>query len=392
MKLLNSPQSLLFITSTLLSTTFATETDSNSYLGVYTVVEDTNDDKPLASKLFPWPYFPNKADSSDGGGASGRGPQIGYNNCNASTGGQDSLCQTAYINNISDFCLWGATQPNSVVGDVEGEMVAYCIQPKWGTRVIPDGTITGIQFIRTPHYVEIVGFFDQTKLNVAASDPGGEEDDHGQDDRGNPIGALVYSNAFQSTNPNTTFQQITEWSFFIGSNVFCAKACDPAYSGGARLCDHVYDEVGCDYNDPANYAAINGTFQSCLGDDQLPPGDYVVNGQTLTWYQTPPYNPPYTAAIPATSSCTTYSSAQVLSVFGATTTTTTTTTTKSLTTVKTTSTSRAVSTSSIPTPTGSSSSSGGGTSGGIQTVSMGSSATFFAVGMSLIAVFGGALL
>jgi hypothetical protein len=44
--------------------------------------------------------------------------------------------------------------------------------------------------------------------------------------------------------------------------------------------------IGCTYNDPANYAAINGTFSSCKGEDQLPAGVYVDgNGNTMTYYQ-----------------------------------------------------------------------------------------------------------
>lgn len=43
------------------------------------------------------------------------------------------------------FCLWGADKPNSVVGEVEGEMVAYCTQKKYGARMIPKGSIKGIQ-------------------------------------------------------------------------------------------------------------------------------------------------------------------------------------------------------------------------------------------------------
>lgn len=38
---------------------------------------------------------------------------------------------------------------------------------------------------------------------------------------------------------------------------------------------------------PANYGQINGTFQSCAGDDQLFPGVYIQNGQTRTYTQPP---------------------------------------------------------------------------------------------------------
>merc|ERR1712137_32688 len=59
--------------------------------------------------------------------------------------------------------------------------------------------------------------------------------------------------------------------------------------------------------------AINGTFQSCKGDNQLPAGIYVDGPTTKTFVQPPEsLGPiatiPYTAAIPATSDCTTYTS------------------------------------------------------------------------------------
>lgn len=49
------------------------------------------------------------------------------------------------------------------------------------------------------------------------------------------------------------------------------------------MCEHIYDRSGCNVNAPAAYR--NGTFDSCLGDDQLPPGVYIENGQRRTWTQ-----------------------------------------------------------------------------------------------------------
>jgi hypothetical protein len=80
-----------------------------------------------------------------------------------------------------DFCLWAPIEPNSVVGDVEGEMVAWCTKPGRGTRVIPANSLQGVQFMKTPDYVQVVGFIDQTKINIQAGDSGGEMDPHGAD-------------------------------------------------------------------------------------------------------------------------------------------------------------------------------------------------------------------
>lgn len=37
----------------------------------------------------------------------------------------------------------------------QGEMVAYCTNANHGTRVIPEGTIQGLQFLTAPDYIEV---------------------------------------------------------------------------------------------------------------------------------------------------------------------------------------------------------------------------------------------
>lgn len=60
-------------------------------------------------------------------------------------------------------------------------MVAWCTQPGHGARVIPPGAITGVQFVKSPDYVQVSGFMDQTQINMLAGDAGGEMDPHGAD-------------------------------------------------------------------------------------------------------------------------------------------------------------------------------------------------------------------
>src|SRR6266576_4134582 len=102
---------------------------------------------------------------------------------------------------------------------------------------------------------------------------------------------------------------------FMGGGQFCQKACNPASPNAAALCYNIYDRIGCAYNIPA--VPVNGTFMSCLGDDQLPPGVYVSNGVTMTYTQpgenTPITTMPYTPYLPPSSSCTTYTSSQIYS-------------------------------------------------------------------------------
>lgn len=252
---------------------------------------------PLASKHFTWGALPYQADTDTGD----RGTQYGYNLCNTTTEGPTSLCQTAIINSIDDFCLWGPPEKDSVIGNVEGESVAWCTKPGYGTRVIPKGAITGVQFMKTPDYIQVTGFITQNLINIQADDSGGELDPHGADQRGNPLGGLLFSNAWGGQ-----FTQAIEWHNFMGGGTFCLKACDPAGPNAARYCEHIFDRIGCQYNAPAAY--VDGKFESCLGDNQDFPGIYTVNGVAQTYTQPPEslgaiQSMPYTARIPASSSC-----------------------------------------------------------------------------------------
>ncbi|CAG7854996.1 SubName: Full=Uncharacterized protein {ECO:0000313/EMBL:CCA70589.1} [Serendipita indica DSM 11827] len=257
---------------------------------------------PLASQSFTYTALPYQADPNTGE----RGHQYGYNICNSTTQGQESLCQTAIINSIDDFCLWGPPEPNSLIGDTEGEAVAWCTKGGHGTRVIPEGALTGVQFMRTPDYIQVTGHIRQERINIAADDSGGEMDPHGADQRGNPLGGLLFSNAWGGG-----YVQAIEWHNFMGGGVFCLKACDPRGPNAARFCEHIFDRIGCAYNAPAAYE--DGVFESCLGENQDFPGIYTSNGVVMTYTQPPeslgPISVrPYEPRIPASSSCTPYTS------------------------------------------------------------------------------------
>jgi len=263
-------------------------------------------DTPLASKHFDWNSLPYQADTGTGD----RGTQQGYNLCNSTTEGPKSLCQTAVINGIDDFCLWGPPTPNQSIGVIEGEAVAWCTKPGYGTRIIPQGALTGVQFIKTPAYVQITGLIKQEQIYIDPSDSGGELDPHGADQRGNPLGGLLFSKAF-----NGNWVQAVEWHNFMGGGAFCLKACDPANADAANFCQHVFDRIGCNYNAPAAYQ--DGIFLSCLGDNQDFPGVYTgADGKVSTYVQPPEslgpiQTMPYQPKIPATSQCTTFTSAQL---------------------------------------------------------------------------------
>jgi len=69
-------------------------------------------------------------------------------------------------------------QPGAI-GNTEQEEVAYCTKSGRGTRLIPEGTLKGVHFVKTPDYVQVTGVGDFTKINVLKGDSGGELDDRG---------------------------------------------------------------------------------------------------------------------------------------------------------------------------------------------------------------------
>jgi len=210
------------------------------------------------------------------------------------------------LNGLDDFCLWGPPDVGKEVGDIEGIMVAYCSKPGHGTRLIPSGALTGVQFMKTPDYVQVVGFIDQTKINMLKDDFGGEMDPHGADLRGNPMGGIMFSDDFTGSPI-----QAIEWHNFIGGNRFCMKLCDPRGANDNHFCEHIFDRIGIDFNCPSN--AKDGVFESCQGENQDFPGTYTTNGQVVTYTQPPgPIGTVgYTARVPASSNCQTFSSAAV---------------------------------------------------------------------------------
>jgi hypothetical protein len=72
--------------------------------------------------------------------------QSGWNQCAQNAWNQKSQCQTAHINDLQDWCIWGPPDGGEI-GSTERVAVAYCTTKKHGTRLIPDGTITGAHFV-----------------------------------------------------------------------------------------------------------------------------------------------------------------------------------------------------------------------------------------------------
>ncbi|KAJ7908886.1 hypothetical protein B0H13DRAFT_2251474 [Mycena leptocephala] len=194
---------------------------------------------------------------------------------------QTSMARLLSVNSIEDFCLFAPPTPNANISDTEvdnrGRMVH---EARNNARVIPDGTITGISFLKTDFYVQIMGNGDFTKLNIANGDFGGELDPHGAYGTGNPVGGNVTTNVVDGVD-----EPIQEWMLYIDYNQFCLRACTNANStySAAFMCWHELDEMGCEFVMPGTYNPP-GTFESCDADVAYPPGWYpTVIGGTSTF-------------------------------------------------------------------------------------------------------------
>lgn len=99
---------------------------------------------------------------------------------------QDAEIAPSIVNSIDDWCIFAPPEPgpDSVIGNTERIEVSWCIKPGYGTRLIPDGAITGAHFVQTPDYVQVTGVGNLTLVNIPDQDEGGELDPHGADGNG----------------------------------------------------------------------------------------------------------------------------------------------------------------------------------------------------------------
>lgn len=107
------------------------------------------------------------------------------------------------VNSVDDFCVFAPPEPGpeSVIGNTERIEVAWCVQPGYGTRVMPPGTITGAHFVQTPDYVQVTGVGDLTLINIPKGDAGGELDPHGADGNGQSLPSPSLLLPFPSSPP-----------------------------------------------------------------------------------------------------------------------------------------------------------------------------------------------
>ncbi|WFD42763.1 hypothetical protein MPSI1_001413 [Malassezia psittaci] len=192
---------------------------------------------------------------------------------------QTSMSRLATVNSVDDWCTFGPPDNSKTLGDVEGEVVAYCTKARNNARVIPDGTVTAAHFVKTPLYVQIMALGDFTKINFQKGDSGGELDPHGATGLGNPVGGNVTSNI---TGSDVFYE---EWMNYVSHELMCFRICIAGSDGAppSKECQHSLDEVGCYWIMPGNY--YPDQFESCDADAAYPPGIYVSDGSTSSFQQ-----------------------------------------------------------------------------------------------------------
>lgn len=198
---------------------------------------------------------------------------------------QSSESRLATLNGVDDWCTFAPEPLNNTqtMGYLEATTVAYCTKPRNNARVIPDGTVTAVQFVKTPLYIQLSALGDFTKINMAPGDMGGELDPHGATNMGNPVGGNVTSNVVDGKTD--VFYE--EWMNYISTTQICFRVC---IAGSDKVtpseeCQHTLDEMGCGFV-MAQTQINNGTFESCESDSAYPPGIYPQpDGSTSTFEQ-----------------------------------------------------------------------------------------------------------
>ncbi|KAG8881762.1 hypothetical protein FRB97_009171 [Tulasnella sp. 331] len=92
---------------------------------------------------------------------------------------------------------------------------------------------------RTPGYIQVIGLFNQTSINLDPTDPGGELDPHDDDQLGNPIGGMMYStgSASSSATPATALPRTTAKTPMISlaASITCLRRTSRDYFWRAKV-------------------------------------------------------------------------------------------------------------------------------------------------------------
>ncbi|WVR07801.1 hypothetical protein IAU60_004844 [Kwoniella sp. DSM 27419] len=193
---------------------------------------------------------------------------------------QQSMSTELFLLSHDDFCLYGPPDGAQKISETDNKVVSWCSKAGHGTRLIPDGTLHGVTYVKTPSWVQVSGYGDFTNINIAAGDAGGQFDSSTH----MPDGAKMTMS--QGGDP------AHNWVTLISADTFCVRAC----TGDAIYCPTQYDEMGCFFL-TSNGVGWDNVWQNCEGDDGAPPGQ--IDG--VMYNPGDPFNA--TMPIPPVSNC-----------------------------------------------------------------------------------------
>ncbi|WVF73187.1 hypothetical protein IAT40_008006 [Kwoniella sp. CBS 6097] len=168
---------------------------------------------------------------------------------------QESTSRELFLLSHEDFCVYGPAEGPSKVSETNLNVVSYCSKEEHNTRLIPDGTLHGVTYVKAPNWVQVSGYGDFTNINIAQGDSGGQFDssDH------MPEGATLTLSKGGDPAKN--------WVTLISADTFCVRAC----TGDPKFCPTQFDEMGCFFL-TSDGVGWDNVWQDCEGDDGEPPG------------------------------------------------------------------------------------------------------------------------
>ncbi|KAH0826594.1 hypothetical protein J3R83DRAFT_4954 [Lanmaoa asiatica] len=150
--------------------------------------------------------------------------------------------------------------------------VAWCMKSAQGTRLIPDGTISGARLFIVER--NALGVGNLANINVPAD---GVASASG---KGDGAHGLVFTRAYGQ------LEQIYDWTSFVSQERFCFRACKPS-AAASTACPRIHDISGCLEDVPGNYDT--GVFEDCIGDAiEVPSASYQEVLEAPSYYSALP--------------------------------------------------------------------------------------------------------
>ncbi|KAI9355458.1 hypothetical protein BD770DRAFT_346366 [Pilaira anomala] len=154
------------------------------------------------------------------------------------------------VNSQEDFCLFLPPQPGLNIRETENDSIPFCTKKDTVPKAseFPEGFITTAHFLKSDDYVQVTGFFDRSKYNLAATDVGGQYDNHA---KGRPVHA-----------------QCKDYKYFVSLiepeiERFCIRCCNDKNN-----CNTGRSGYGClrvvdgDYNRDNNFVSTGDNTES----------------------------------------------------------------------------------------------------------------------------------